>query len=106
MKAVRCEADHIEGGVCLRLLPSSGICPGAYAHGVSRRELIPLTFADELRAAATELRTQAEGGFHPDLANWLDHTAALIEGNKGRFQDTQSSGMALLTARAINGGAL
>jgi len=59
----------------------------------------------ELRAAATELRTQAEGGFHPALADWLDHTAALIEGNSGRFEGTQSSGMALLTARAINGGA-
>lgn len=30
--AVRCEADHIDGGVCARLLPSSGICPGSYEH--------------------------------------------------------------------------
>jgi hypothetical protein len=38
------------------------------------------------------------------LANWLDHTASLIEGNKGAIEGVQSSGMALLTARAINGG--
>ena len=37
------------------------------------------------------------------VADWLDHTASLIEGNAGRFEGTQSSGMALLTARAING---
>ena len=64
-----------------------------------------MTFADELRAAATELRKQADGGFHPALANWLDHTASLVEGNKGSIEGIQSSGMALLTARAIIGGA-
>ena len=73
-----------------------------------------MTFAGELRAAATQERNDwarsrprhlNQREIHLALANWLDHTAALIEGNKGRFQDTQSSGMALLTARAINGGA-
>ena len=63
-----------------------------------------MTFADELRAAARELRKQADGGFHPALANWLDRTASLIEGNNGAIECVQSSGMALVTARAINGG--
>lgn len=74
-----------------------------------------MNFAMELRLAATQERDDWGGwngapypkasAVHLALANWLDHTAALIEGNAGRFEGTQSSGMALLTARAINGGA-
>jgi len=68
-----------------------------------------VTFADELRAAATQERDEWGGwanhaAIHLALANWLDHTASLIEGNSGSIEGIQSSGMALLTARAINGG--
>jgi len=61
-----------------------------------------VTFAEELRAAARELRVQADGTFHLAVSRWLDHTATLIEGNKGGIEGVQSSGMALSTARAIN----
>ena len=75
-----------------------------------------MTFADELRAAARQERDEwdivtcrkllpQETAIHLALANWLDHTASLIEGNKGAIECVQSSGMALVTARAINGGA-
>jgi uncharacterized protein (DUF934 family) len=75
-----------------------------------------MTFAAEMRAAARIERDEwdsetcrklapQETAIHLALADWLDHTAALIEGNKRRFEGTQSSGMALLTARAINDGA-
>ncbi len=74
-----------------------------------------MTFADELRAAATQQRAdwgsptwrrlpRRESAIHLALANWLDHTASLIEGNSGSIEGIQSSGMAILTARAINGG--
>ena len=74
-----------------------------------------MNFAAELRAAAMTERDEwdvetcrkllpQETAVHLALADWLDHTAALIEGNKGAIEGTQSSGMALLTARAINGG--
>ena len=77
-----------------------------------------MNFADELRAAATQERNDwtdcggHEDGSYPNepaihlaLANWLDHTASLIEGNKGAIEGVQSSALALVTARAINGGA-
>ncbi len=38
-----------------------------------------MSSADELRAAATELRTQANGGFHPLLADWLDSEADMLD---------------------------
>jgi len=82
-----------------------------------------VNFADELRAAAMlerdEWPTPKDVGaliqaclchhcrdvaIHLALADWLDHTASLIEGNSGAIEGVQSSGMALLTARAINGG--
>jgi hypothetical protein len=82
---------------------------------IARRELIPVTFAMELRLAATQERDDWAGwtrpypkasAVHLAVAAWLDHTASLIEGNKGAIEGVQSSGMALVTARAINGGAL
>jgi hypothetical protein len=73
-----------------------------------------VTFAMELRLAATQERDDWGGwtspypkasAVHLALADWLDHTASLVEGNSGAIEGVHSSGMALLTARAINDSA-
>jgi hypothetical protein len=44
-----------------------------------------MSAADELRAAARELRKQADGGFHPLLANALDSHALSHQTNDCNF---------------------
>ena len=64
---------------------------------------------DELRAAARELRKQADGGFCPMLADWLDLTAetpafrTFVVGQSGSHVG-KNIRAALAVARAINGG--
>jgi hypothetical protein len=56
---------------------------------------------DELRAAARKLRKQADGGFHPELADALDDHAEDHSTYDCYWDDPCSF---LRTARVINGG--